>query len=224
MYEQPGKGEWEKYVEPERVIRPPIAWGSLAVQWLVGLAMLAIGVHLMLAQQVRQAEYNRILSQGVGTLAVVDEAYVRDATDDEGAGRCFLVVRYYTDGRPGPPRRAMSPFPDFGGQLPGMPIGKDVASPGSHMDPLPFDMEVSKEDGRIVLHPVCVGKKEVSRKLYEATTEGQAVAVKYLQSAPQRFVIVEEGGPKPSQMWWIVTWMGLIGMAMAWRFWRTYVR
>ncbi len=228
MYEKPRKVEPVRYAGPEELIRPPIAWKALALQWLVGLVMLAIGVSFLQVERAKQLQYERIMRDGVQTTALVDEAYVEDASG-EGSSRCYLVVRFYTDGTAGPPRPKGSMFPDWGMPsmpgmegMPGMGMGMPEPSMHTHAPPLPFDMEVSIQGRRIVGHPVCAGRKDVPPSYYEAAEAAKTVEVRYLQRDPSQFVLVNL--PQRSNMWWVVMWMGIVGLAMAWRFWRTYVR
>jgi hypothetical protein len=209
--------------------------GAPAVRWIANALVIAVGLYWLHGEQARQAAHQRILREGVATTGVVADAITDWRTGDEGGYRYFLVVRYYTDGLPGPPRPlhpaggileewGMPPMPEM--RLPGakrmQAAQREPPGPGTYPPPLPFDTEVSVAGGRVVMHPVCAGKVEVPGPFYDQAPVGQTVAVRYLPSQPSTFVLVDQ--PTPNNIWWICTLLGLVGLGMVVQLWRTYLR
>jgi hypothetical protein len=205
---------------PQKRVRLPVSpWAqAFANAFALGVLVLA-AFFIWYPNHVRQAEYDRLLREGVAATALVDQAYTRQNGDHT---RHILVVRYYTDGTPGPPHRSSwSMFPDFR-NMPEMMMGKMPPPPEPRLPPMAFDVETSMENGRITMRPVSSGEKAVPAQFYDDHPEGSTVEVRYLPTDSTKFILI---GTRPGAQSW-VTWtmIGIIGLMACWRFWRMYVR
>jgi hypothetical protein len=182
------------------------------------------------SERARQASYDEITRQGVEAAGLVDGVFIDPPPDGDNDGVHWLMVRYFSDGTPGPPRPSGSGFPDLWGPagmprlhgvpgMPGMPglggMGPTLTPRGTRPAVLPFDSEVSIVDGRIVAHSVSEGQWAVSSATYDETQIGQTVPVKYLAEEPGRFIVV--GQPSPNGTVPATVFLGVVGLGLAWQ-------